>query len=317
MPTMTLREAEKIFDIVTDVLQDDTHPHIPLSALKGYDIYQVSTALKLRIANEFLLLASRDDFEKKFEDGLKLYESGPLLVAMRVVPDDQVDDIWAQGAFDLIDPDTMTFADKRLADEETASSFGQYCKSVGETDPLYWQKIYTRLNLDYTSTSPLKNNPIFLNASDDEPSLPVQSDDPFQQASRYLALAFVAALLSGMFCLFFIAITAVLSESANWLLSFTSLSIRIGWGPATALLSPFLVVTVLSISPNALPKQIGKLETSIMAVLVAFALVVVAFFIKGAEILKFEYAILLGGLLFVFSYAEMLDSVRQSQASGE
>lgn len=313
---MTLREAEKVFDIVTDALQNDPHRHVPLSALKGYDIYQVSTALKLRIANEFLILAPRDDFDEKFSDGLKLYDSGPLLLAMRVVPDNQVDDVRARPAFELIDPTTMTFADKRLAAEETASSFGEYGKSVGENDPLYWQKIYTRLNLDYTSQSPPGNNPIFLNGNDDESSNSVHSGETrVHPATMYLVDAFIAALLSAMLCGFFLAITAGFSEGANWVLSFTNLSIRIGWGLAGALLCPFVVVLVLSASPTALPPRIGRLSTWGTTVSVALALVVVASL--GVEIVKLEYALSLGGVLFIFSYTEFLAMVRQSQLSHE
>ena len=63
------------------------------------------------------------------------------------VPNDQVDSIFAVGVFNPIDYPTMTFKDKRLGDEECASSFGDYCSGLGTNDPIYWQKAYTRLGL--------------------------------------------------------------------------------------------------------------------------------------------------------------------------
>jgi len=162
METMTIEEAEKILDIVSTALEEKRiHRHPPISALKGYDIYQILTALKLLIANEFLHLAHRDDFDVQFAEGLRLY--GVILIQLwRFVPDDQVDNIRAVGVFNPIDPSnlsTMTFKDERWSSEETVASFGDYCKSVGTEDPIYWQKIYTRLGLGYTSKSPKGNYP--------------------------------------------------------------------------------------------------------------------------------------------------------------
>lgn len=162
MATMTLSEAEKILDIVSAALQDTSHRHHPVSALKGYDIYQICTAIKLRIANEFLLLANRADFDGRFTEGLNLYDSIPYHV-MRFVPDNQVNNIDAEMVFNPIDPLTMNYKDERLAAEETVSSFGEYCKSVGSKDLIYWQKIYTRLGLQYTSESPKENDPVYEN----------------------------------------------------------------------------------------------------------------------------------------------------------
>jgi len=147
---MTIAEAEKIIDIVSAALEDTSHRHRPVSALKGYDIYRICTALKLRIANEFLVLAGRDDCDEKFADGLKLYDSVPWQVMRSFAPDDQIDSLHAEMVFNPIDTATMRFKDQRLASEETPSSFGDYCKSVGSKDPVYWEKIYARLGLVYS-----------------------------------------------------------------------------------------------------------------------------------------------------------------------
>lgn len=128
--------------------------------LRGYDIYQIITALKLRIANEFLLLSHRTDFDDQFAEGLKLYGSVPWQIMRSFVPDDQVDSIGANPVFNPIDRSTMQWKDQRLASDETAPSFGDYCRSVGPEDPAYWQKIYARLGLEYTTTSPRGNDPV-------------------------------------------------------------------------------------------------------------------------------------------------------------
>jgi hypothetical protein len=158
---MTMAEAHHIMKIAYDALDarmNISHRHPPVSALKGYDIYQFITASKLLVANEFLLLTGRNDFEKLFEEGLKHYDATPWMI-MRFVPDDQVDNMWAVGVFDPFDRPTMTCKDKRFEAEETASSFGNYCRSLGTNDPIYWQKVYTRLGLEYTSISPKGNTP--------------------------------------------------------------------------------------------------------------------------------------------------------------
>ena len=156
---MAMAEAYRILYIVEVALSDISHCHHPVSALKGYDIYQICTAIKLRIANEFLLLAGRNDSEKQFEEWVKLDDGVFWTIIDSFVPDDQVDSITAVGVFNPFDYPTMTFKDKRLGDEETASSFADYCKSLGTNDPIYWQKVHTRLGLEYTSTSPKRNTP--------------------------------------------------------------------------------------------------------------------------------------------------------------
>lgn len=157
--TMTVSEAEKIIDIVSEALALTGHRHRPVSALKGYDIYQICKALQLRIANEYLLLANRDDFEGQFAIGVNLYGGIPWQIIRQFVPDEQVDSIGAKMVFNPIDPVTMRFVDQRLSKEETMSSFADFCKSVGSGEPDYWKQIYARLGLEYTSDSPRGNVP--------------------------------------------------------------------------------------------------------------------------------------------------------------
>ena len=145
---MTLTEAEEILDIVSAALQDASHRRHPVSALQGHDLREICIALKLRIANERLQLAHRPEFEEQFAEGLKLYGSIPWQIMGTFVPDDQVDTVGARGVFNPIDPKTMTFEDARMAEEETASSFGEYCKGLAPDDQRYWEKVYSRIGLD-------------------------------------------------------------------------------------------------------------------------------------------------------------------------
>jgi len=111
MATMTIPEADRIYDIIAAALQDTTGRfHHPVSALEGYDIVQIDTAFKLKIANELLLLTGRDDFEERFAEGVQLYETGPLAVMNTFVPDDQVDVLWAKRAFDMMDLNFPSFS---------------------------------------------------------------------------------------------------------------------------------------------------------------------------------------------------------------
>lgn len=182
MATMTIAEAEKILDIVYSALQDTSHRHHPVSALKGNDIYQICAALKLQIANEFLLLAHRDDFDQQFAEGLRLYDGIPWIIVTTFVADDLVDERFAEGVFNLIEPSTMDFKDERFASEETGTSFGDYCKNIGPNDPNYWRKIYARVGLEYTAGSPKANDPV--RSGDPLISEPVDQEDMAEEKSK-------------------------------------------------------------------------------------------------------------------------------------
>jgi len=160
--TMTIAEAECILDLVSAALQDKTHPYgqHPVSALQGHDIFDILMALKLRIANEFLQFAHRSDFEEQFSDGLKLYDSVPWQIMRSFVADDQLGQIGARPVMSAVDPTTMQL-DRRFSSAETGSSFGGFCKSLGSKEPNYWQHVYERIGIEYTSDSPCGNDPVY------------------------------------------------------------------------------------------------------------------------------------------------------------
>lgn len=175
MATMTISEAENILDIVSAALQA-SGPYHPVSSLQGYDVFQIDMALKLRIANEFLLLAGTGDFENEFGEMLDSYSGIPLHIVTLFVADAELKKlkelptdspeyrrqkilIWPSP----LDSSTKNFKDERLASLETPSSFGDYCKHVGAKDLIYWQRIYTRIGLEYTDTAPRGNAPVSWN----------------------------------------------------------------------------------------------------------------------------------------------------------
>lgn len=178
--TMTIREAEEILDITRSALQDESDPYYHrASLLKGYDVFQIDKALKLRIANEFLCFADRDDGDQRFTEGLNTYSGIPFSIANLFVPDDQL------ARLEQLSPDSPdffktklaispsmldsdgNFKDGRLASLETTDSFGNFCRSIGASDPNYWKKVYERIGLEYSATSPPGNEYFYVALPDD------------------------------------------------------------------------------------------------------------------------------------------------------
>ena len=190
MATMTISEAEHIIDIVATALIGDVTSsngekkrghfcscYEPISVLQGYDIFQIDIALKLRIANMFLFFADRSDFEEQFAEVIRTFRL-PFGRLCYFIPDDlmvkleQLDVLSKTLSRDsleflkreqTVNKEVSTYDGWFLKDEkflslDTSQSFGDYCRSLGARDPIYWQKIYTHLGLEYTSTAPKGND---------------------------------------------------------------------------------------------------------------------------------------------------------------
>lgn len=173
---MTISQAEEIIDLISAVLQSEsTQPYRPVSLLKGYDIVQIDAALKLRLANQFLYLSGNPDFENKFGAAVQAYAGIPFHIASMFVPDESLVklDTLPVGSREYMRQkieswpspldESMRLKDERLASVETPSSFADYCKQLGTEDPLYWQKVYTRIGLEYTTKSPRGSAPVDVN----------------------------------------------------------------------------------------------------------------------------------------------------------
>jgi Family of unknown function (DUF6804) len=179
MSTMTAAEAERIVEIVSDALQLEGHRHRPVSALMGYDLGQICTALKLCIANEFLLIENGFRPDLDLAEGAALYDSIPWSVVSGFVPDDQVDSVVPERAFaDVIDASTMKLRGP-FATEETGTSLARFCESIGPGDPDYWRKVYARIGLEYTPASPTGNRPYLGSVATNEQMAADEGRGPF------------------------------------------------------------------------------------------------------------------------------------------
>lgn len=170
---MTLAHAEHILDIVGDALQQDEGlPYHPVSSLQGYDVFKIDTAFKLRVANDFLLFAAMGDPRGEFEleQRVNSWGSIPMLILSLFVQDAELDELRRLPTDSSeyihrlmsIAPSPLHekgFKDPRFASLETLSSFGTFCKRVGAMDPIYWQRIFTRLELTYSDNAPRGNDP--------------------------------------------------------------------------------------------------------------------------------------------------------------
>jgi hypothetical protein len=164
---LTPETAEPILDIVSVALQRDELPFIPRSALRGHDVYEIDTALKLRIANEFLWLAHKGR-EAEIEARAEQWGAIPYHVAMQVVDDEKLipfrrlEKDSREYLQLLVEVSPVTTADERINSLEMLSSFAKFCRHVGALDPLYWQRIYTRLDLPYGKGCPSGNDPVWV-----------------------------------------------------------------------------------------------------------------------------------------------------------
>ena len=195
MATMTISEAEHIINItVAALLEEQTssngedqknhfleyYCHKPISTLQGYDVFQIDIALKLRLANMFLFLAEKNGFKERFAEEIRICTL-PILPLRMFIPDDLMAKLEQLTKLSKTLPqDSPEFMkrklpvirelaafkewplkDKKFLSLETSASFGEYCRCVGANDPIYWQKVYTRIGIEYTSTSPKGNTPVY------------------------------------------------------------------------------------------------------------------------------------------------------------
>jgi hypothetical protein len=193
MATMTIVEAEHIIDILAKALMENgplrfynvehKSSHMwrcykPISTLQGYDVFQIDKALKLRIANMFLHLSRRNDFEEQFakeigictlpthclEDFLPddlMAKTEHLAKSSKTISREKFEHCQLSVLKEIIAHNEWFITDKKFLSRESSESFGNYCKSLGADDPLFWQKIYTRIGLPYSGDAPQQNHPVY------------------------------------------------------------------------------------------------------------------------------------------------------------
>ena len=152
----------------------------PISALKGYDIYQVAIAFKLLLANELLLISrhNKDDLDEQWSEAIKVYASAWSPIVFQFVEDEKIAElnrltltvpvtsVTYMKRVAEIRPRPLDSSGKRLKDErlnelESFESFATFCRHIGANEPLYWGHVYVRIGLKYTSSSPAWNKPVY------------------------------------------------------------------------------------------------------------------------------------------------------------
>jgi hypothetical protein len=131
----------------------------------------------------FLFLAGKNDFEERFAEEIKICKL-PLLPLSLFIPDDLMAKLEQLAELSKTLPrDSPEFLKRELPvtrelsafekewpkflSLEMTSSFGEYCRCIGVNDPIYWQKVYTRIGIEYTSTSPKGNAPVYTKTNSD------------------------------------------------------------------------------------------------------------------------------------------------------
>lgn len=100
--------------------------------MKGYSNAQIFAATKLDIAKLFLVFSNVNRMEM-YQKAVDHYSMCFLYIELMF--------------------EEQEYEPVHVSDESIAS-FAGYCRSLGTQDSLYWQKIYTRIGLDYYSSIP-------------------------------------------------------------------------------------------------------------------------------------------------------------------
>lgn len=153
---MRLKEARKIVGVVGDALQMPASADLykPASFLKGHSPTQIAQAFKLLAADQYLALGGTHG-DATFNQAIAAYDSALYLVFSTFVPDSEFQE-YCKLEFGSAAANAMRSrfsAPERIPNVETVGSFVNFCRHVGATDPLYWQKIYTHLGLNFDPAS--------------------------------------------------------------------------------------------------------------------------------------------------------------------
>lgn len=159
---MSYKLADKIITLYSNLLINSKkfkpHEKYSYSDLGGYDIIDVSNAIKLNIAYRVFI---NDD--QKPIDLAKYAEtsSGALFGYLDLFYPDHIvtelnsicgDDIHAFAKRYELKKDISNEIQTQLFNEETPESFLEYCISIGKSDHDYWEKIYDRIGITWDSS---------------------------------------------------------------------------------------------------------------------------------------------------------------------
>lgn len=167
--SMTLDRAEQIFQTVVAATTPQPRPIVrPLSDLGVCSFDEITIAMKLRLACEYQHCASDPSAAADFPKRVETYDVFSLGLRSAFVPDAKFAKLaqfrpgseeakmeaicLASSCRDKSDPEYQNWLN-----QETIPSFANFCRHTGADDPLYWQKVYSHLGLQYGPSSPRGN----------------------------------------------------------------------------------------------------------------------------------------------------------------
>lgn len=164
---MSYNSAEKIIDILSAILMNSNlkvHEMHSYSLMQGYDIVDVSNASKLLIAYEFFNDGNENKSKLKIIEAQISSAEGALSgFSLYFVPDGiahalrQIDSSDPVAAFleaSNLTKDKGNYEwEKMIESHEIPSSFYRFCQSIGNKDPDFWEKIYSRIGITWESNN--------------------------------------------------------------------------------------------------------------------------------------------------------------------
>ena len=162
---MTLAQAEKISSLVAGVVGSKGHSGFcRRSQFGGCSLVDISNAIALVIAKNRQVAYQDANARRRCREYAD--KAGALVVSLRmvVIPDAEAEKLSrldrnsaeykaARGQLlsSLLDDNNPEW--QRFLKLEALDSFDNYCWTLDSADPLYWQKVYTHLDLAYDETS--------------------------------------------------------------------------------------------------------------------------------------------------------------------
>lgn len=220
---MTLDKAEQVVQTLAAALSRKSPILVHrMSELQGYSFKEITIAMKLRVAREYQHCGDDPSalaaFQKRVDSAY-----GALAAGMRgqFVADSKIDELAHLSPYSR----EFQFAMTRLANaawmgdendpdyqgwlqEETITSFANYCHHVGVDDPLYWQKIYTHLGIPYEPRSHPNSprtavHPKLLPPHPPSPKPPTEPEDEDYKGFKgaFYKGAAILMLCGGLWCL--------------------------------------------------------------------------------------------------------------------
>jgi len=159
-----LVEAERISQYVTNLIASKPRDGFcRASHLHGHSLCEISNAFALVLAKRRHIAG--DDPSSRNQCREFADKAGGLVPALRmaVIPDADAEQLgrlaresfeWKRAFSDLISKqlDDRDPEWQRFLKLEALDSFNNYCWTLNPSDPLYWQKVYTHLDLPYDET---------------------------------------------------------------------------------------------------------------------------------------------------------------------